>query len=157
MSVHLDLRSPSPSNYINKTDMELDTAIYQLLKLYLSPATNNNSKRGPGGKATVVPYWKTNTHRNWLGEIISHSSTEDTSDTSRRLVRRNTVFNAAAAPALGNRKKKASTKKSVSFNDQVTVITLQLSTNKDRPIPAKEDDDCFLDALENPFDTLSNM
>ncbi|KAK4513092.1 uncharacterized protein ATC70_000130 [Mucor velutinosus] len=152
-----DSQQQKPST-LTKKEMAIDDSIYHLLSLYLDtntgvlipPATTQNNR------VTMMkhsPYFRTKRrmpsqqqHQNWLGEKKKSSMTTCTE------LERNTIKNSYTASIdnvdiqINNNNKTKTRSKSVSFSETVIVI------NQDALIPptaTDEDEDLFVDALEN--------
>ncbi|GAN09085.1 hypothetical protein MAM1_0242d08607 [Mucor ambiguus] len=153
-------QKPAP---LTKKEMTIDDSIYHLLSMYLDTNTSVFIPPAATQNSRVVtmkhsPYFRTKRrmpsqqqHPNWLGEKKKSLMTTCTE------LERNTIKNSYTASIdhdlhvdikTSNNKTKARPK-SVSFSETVTVINLDKLI---QPAPAddnEDDEDLFVDALEN--------
>ncbi|KAG2230686.1 hypothetical protein BDF21DRAFT_395180 [Thamnidium elegans] len=140
-------------------ESEIDKSVYHLLSLYLN--ADSLDKMNPTNTLLskpikhTSPYWRTKSNRNtiskrnWLGEE------ENYKDQQELLLERNTIKNSTTTLVYDENVMKTTKKKSVSFNETVTVISQDVkscSRLKHADLlesnTEEEDELIFVDALE---------
>jgi hypothetical protein len=121
-----------------ETKNEIDNSIYQLLSLYLNDnGTAVKTRRHHHGRSMYIPLQ----HKNWLGESLN---------TNQDVLERNTLLNSKRCIINEPERKKGKPRKSVSFNDTVTMISQDntMFTFELKLDNSQEEEEIFVDAVE---------